>query len=128
MASRPLDGMLRIPKSTLSHRVQRLETELRVRLLNRTSRRFAMTDAGEEFYRHAVVMLRDAELAEGAIRHRLTEPMGAVHCAAAMATMQRSMSSRMQPTGMSISSAKITTSRSGPIQSRSPIQLCCSGR
>src|ERR1700722_6445239 len=83
--------MLRIPKSTLSHRIQRLETELGVRLLNRTSRRFAMTDAGEEFYRHAVVMLRDAELAESAIRHRLTEPTGTVRCTAAMATMQFAM-------------------------------------
>jgi DNA-binding transcriptional LysR family regulator len=45
---------LRIPKSTLSHRIRQLETKLGVRLLNRTSRRFAMTDAGEEFYRHAV--------------------------------------------------------------------------
>jgi DNA-binding transcriptional LysR family regulator len=79
---------LRIPKSTMSHRIQRLESELGVRLLNRTSRRFAMTDAGEEFYRHAVVMLHDAELAESAIRHRLTEPTGTVRCTAAMATMQ----------------------------------------
>jgi len=83
--------MLRIPKSTLSHRIQRLETELGVRLLNRTSRRFAMTDAGEEFYRHAVVMLRDAEFAESAIRHRLTEPTGTIRCTAAMATMQFAM-------------------------------------
>ena len=82
---------LRIPKSTLSHRIQRLETELGVRLLNRTSRRFAMTDAGEEFYRHAVVMLQDAELAESAIHHRLTEPTGTVRCTAAMATMQFAM-------------------------------------
>ena len=80
--------MLRIPKSTLSHRIQRLETELGVRLLNRTSRQFAMTDAGDEFYRHAVVMLRDAESAESAIRHRLTEPTGTVRCTAARATMQ----------------------------------------
>src|ERR1700722_13290992 len=80
--------MLRIPKSTLSHRIQRLETELGGRLLNRTSRRFAMTDAGEEFYRHAVAMLQDAELAESAIRHRLTEPTGTVRCTAAIATMQ----------------------------------------
>ena len=79
---------LRTPKSTLSHRIQRLEKELGVRLLNRTSRRFAMTDAGEEFYRHAVVMVRDAELAESAIRHRLTEPTGTVRCTAANATMQ----------------------------------------
>ena len=83
--------MLRIPKSTLSHRILRLETELGVRLLNRTSRQFAMTDAGEEFYRHAVVMLHDAELAESAIRHRLTEPTGTVRCTAAMATMQFAM-------------------------------------
>jgi DNA-binding transcriptional LysR family regulator len=82
---------LRIPKSTLSHRIQQLETNLGVRLLNRTSRRFAMTDAGEEFYRHAVVMLRESELAETAIRHRLTEPTGIVRCTAAVATMQFAM-------------------------------------
>jgi len=83
--------VLRIPKSTLSHRIQQLETGLGVRLLNRTSRRFAMTDAGEEFYRHAVAMLRDAEQAETAIRHRLNEPMGTVRCTAAVATMQFAM-------------------------------------
>jgi DNA-binding transcriptional LysR family regulator len=82
---------LRIPKSTLSHRIQQLEANLGVRLLNRTSRRFGMTDAGEEFYRHAVVMLREAELAETAIRHRLNEPTGAVRCTAAVATMQFAM-------------------------------------
>jgi DNA-binding transcriptional LysR family regulator len=71
---------LRIPKSTLSHRIQHLETNLGVRLLNRTSRRFGMTDAGGEFYRHAVMMLREAELAETVIRHRLNEPTGTVRC------------------------------------------------
>jgi len=64
---------------------------LGVRLLNRTSRRFGMTDAGGEFYRHAVMMLRDAELAETAIRHRLNEPTGTVRCTAAVATMQFAM-------------------------------------
>jgi DNA-binding transcriptional LysR family regulator len=83
--------ILRIPKSTLSHRIQQLETNLGVRLLNRTSRRFGMTDAGEEFYRHAVLMLREAELAETAIRHRLSEPKGTVRCTAAVATMQFAM-------------------------------------
>jgi len=82
---------LRIPKSTLSHRIQQLEANLGVRLLNRTSRRFGMTDAGEEFYRHAVVMLREAELAETAIRHRLNEPTGTVRCTVAVATMQFAM-------------------------------------
>jgi DNA-binding transcriptional LysR family regulator len=82
---------LGLPKSTLSHRLQQLETELGARLLNRTSRQLAMTDAGEEFYRHAVMMLRAAERAETAIRHRLTEPIGTVRCTAAMATMQFAM-------------------------------------
>src|SRR5689334_7334290 len=82
---------LHIPKSTLSHRIQQLETSLGVRLLNRTSRRFGVTDAGEEFYRHAVAMLREAEEAESAIRHRLQEPMGTLRCTAAVATMQFAM-------------------------------------
>jgi DNA-binding transcriptional LysR family regulator len=82
---------LRMPKSTLSHRIQQLETNLGVRLLNRTSRRFGMTDAGEEFYRHAVAMLREAERAETAIRHRLSEPTGTLRCTAAVATMQFAM-------------------------------------
>ncbi len=50
-----------------------------------------MTDAGGEFYRHAVMMLREAELAETAIRHRLSEPAGTVRCKAAIATMQFAM-------------------------------------
>jgi DNA-binding transcriptional LysR family regulator len=82
---------LSIPKSTLSHRIQQLEANLGVRLLNRTSRQFGMTDAGEEFYRHAVTMLREAELAETAIRQRLNEPSGTVRCTAAVATMQFAM-------------------------------------
>ena len=82
---------LRIPKSTLSHRIQQLEANLGVRLINRTSRRFGMTDAGEDFYRHAVAMLREAELAETATRHRLSEPTGVVRCTAGVATMQFAM-------------------------------------
>jgi DNA-binding transcriptional LysR family regulator len=82
---------LKIPKSTLSHRIQQLESHLEVRLVNRTSRKFGMTDAGREFYRHAVAMLREAEEAETAIRHRLNEPTGSVRCTAAVATAQFAM-------------------------------------
>jgi DNA-binding transcriptional LysR family regulator len=83
---------LQIPKSTLSHRMQQLEGNLGVRLLNRTSRRFGMTDAGEEFYRHAVAMLREAELAETTVRNRLAEPTGTLRCTAGVATMQFALS------------------------------------
>ncbi|WP_437532725.1 LysR substrate-binding domain-containing protein [Sorangium sp. So ce726] len=83
---------LRTPKSTLSYRMQQLESNLGVRLLNRTSRKFGMTDAGEDFYRHAVSMLREAELAEATIRQRLVEPSGTIRCTGGVATMQFAMS------------------------------------
>jgi DNA-binding transcriptional LysR family regulator len=83
---------LGVPKSTLSHRIQKLESNLGVRLLNRTSRRFGVTDAGQDFYRHAVAMLREAELAETMMRHRLTEPTGTVRLTAGVATMQFALS------------------------------------
>lgn len=82
---------LSMPKSTLSHRMQQLEAELGVRLLSRTSRRFGMTEAGEEFYRHAVITLRQAELAEMSVRHRLSEPVGTIRCTAGTATMHFAM-------------------------------------
>jgi DNA-binding transcriptional LysR family regulator len=83
---------LRMPKSTLSHRVQQLETSLGVRLLHRTSRRFAMTDVGRDFYQHAVAMLEHAEQAESVTRQRLTEPKGTVRFTAAIATAEFAMS------------------------------------
>jgi DNA-binding transcriptional LysR family regulator len=82
---------LRTPKSTLSHRIQQLENSLGLRLLNRTSRKFGMTDAGEDFYQHAVAVLREAELAENAVRHRLSEPSGTIRCTGGVATMQFAM-------------------------------------
>ena len=69
---------LRLPKSTLSHRVQELEAALGVRLINRTSRQFAMTEVGAEFYQYAVALLQSAEVAEEAVRNRLAEPSGVV--------------------------------------------------
>ncbi|GJG94862.1 LysR substrate-binding domain-containing protein [Cupriavidus pauculus] len=70
--------MLRLPKSTLSHRVKELEASLGVRLINRTSRQFAMTEVGMEFYQYAMALLRSAEVAEEAMRQRLTEPSGVI--------------------------------------------------
>ena len=82
---------LRTPKSTLSHRIQQLEGSLGVRLLNRTSRKFGMTDAGEDFYERAIAMLREAESAENILRNRLSEPSGIIRCTGDVATMQFAM-------------------------------------
>src|SRR5262249_38258209 len=53
-----------------------LETNLGVRLLNRTSRRFGVTDAGAGFYCPAGGVLGGAELAENPISHRRKETTG----------------------------------------------------
>ncbi|MEA2787886.1 MAG: hypothetical protein QOG73_292, partial [Acetobacteraceae bacterium] len=77
---------LNVPKSTVSHRLQQLETSLGVRLVNRTSRSLSRTDAGDLFYRHAVGMLERADLAESAVRERLMEPSGTIRFTTAVAT------------------------------------------
>ncbi len=69
---------LSLPKSTLSRRVIALESRLGVRLIQRTSRSFALTEAGREFFRRAQTMLIEAEAAERAIQSRLAEPSGTV--------------------------------------------------
>ena len=51
---------LGIPKSRLSRRISQLETDLGVRLLQRSTRRFAVTDVGQSVHRHAQSMLAEA--------------------------------------------------------------------
>lgn len=74
----PASRALHIPKSKLSRRVALLEEQLGVRLLQRSSRHFAVTDLGEEFYRHCRAMLVEADAAHEAIELRRAEPQGLV--------------------------------------------------
>jgi len=52
-----------IPKSKLSRRVAELEARLGVRLIQRSTRRFAVTDIGQRTLLHARAMLAEAEAA-----------------------------------------------------------------
>ena len=79
---------LQIPKSTLSKRLAALETELEVRLIFRTSRRFSLTDVGRDFYEHASAALMDIESAEGTVRSLHTEPSGTVRVTASVPVAQ----------------------------------------
>lgn len=83
---------LNVPKSTLSQRMMKLEVDLEVRLLTRSSRHVGMTDAGQDFYRHAVAVLREANTAQTIVRQRLAEPSGIVRCTAGVSTMQFGLS------------------------------------
>ena len=79
---------LGLSKSTLSTRIRELEAELGARLLNRTSRQLALTDAGEVFYAEAIDMVRRAEAAEAAVRSRASEPSGLVRYTTAVSEAQ----------------------------------------
>ena len=54
----------------------RLERSLRVRLLNRTTRRSSLTDEGREYYERCRRVLAEAEAADAALRSRRAEPRG----------------------------------------------------
>lgn len=59
---------LGIPRATISRRLARLEERLGVRLLRRTTRSLALTDAGEALYRHARIVLDAVHQAEASVR------------------------------------------------------------
>ncbi|QCI63959.1 LysR substrate-binding domain-containing protein [Phreatobacter stygius] len=79
---------LGIPKSTLSKRLSELEKAIGVRLVQRTSRSFAVTEIGRDFHRHAAAMLIEAEAAEHVIKGRLAEPSGTVRITASLPIAQ----------------------------------------
>lgn len=79
---------LGIPKSTVSKRVAELEGRLGVRLIQRTSRSFALTELGREFFQHAQASIIEAEMAEGIVRRHLAEPAGSVRLTASVPTAQ----------------------------------------
>jgi DNA-binding transcriptional LysR family regulator len=69
---------LGIPKSRLSRRVTQLEADLGVRLLQRSTRKFAVTDVGQSVYRHAQSMLAEAQAAREAVDRVSAEPRGLI--------------------------------------------------
>lgn len=74
----PAGRALGIPKSKLSRRIALLEERLGTRLIQRSTRRFAVTEAGQTYYRHCKAMLVEAEAADEAIALTQAEPRGVV--------------------------------------------------
>lgn len=77
-----------VPKSTLSKRVAALEASLGVRLIERSSRSFRLTDIGHDFYQHARAALVEVESAQQVVQSRLAEPSGTVRLTAAVPVVQ----------------------------------------
>ena len=74
----PAGRALGIPKSKLSRRIALLEERLGVRLLQRSTRRFSVTEIGQDYYGHCKAMLVEAEAAQEAIELTRAEPRGVV--------------------------------------------------
>ncbi|HYF58145.1 MAG TPA: LysR family transcriptional regulator [Burkholderiaceae bacterium] len=69
---------LGVPKSRLSRRIADLEARLGVRLLQRTTRKLSLTEAGEIFHRHCAAVREEAEAADDAVARVRSEPRGTV--------------------------------------------------
>ncbi|MCF5710209.1 LysR family transcriptional regulator [Pseudomonas syringae] len=74
----PAGRKLGIPKSKLSRRIAGLEERLGVRLIQRSTRKFAVTESGRDYYGHCVAMLVEADAAEEAIQRSRSEPQGRI--------------------------------------------------
>lgn len=74
-------------KSKLSRRILQLEDRLGVRLVNRSTRRFSVTDIGHEYYERCVAMLAEAEAADQAVAEIRAEPRGVIRVSCPVALM-----------------------------------------
>ncbi|HEY6644298.1 LysR substrate-binding domain-containing protein [Povalibacter sp.] len=83
----PAARALGLQKSRLSRRILALEERLGVRLLNRSSRRFSVTEIGREYYERCVAMLVEADAAEQVIAEVQAEPRGVIRVSCPIALL-----------------------------------------
>src|SRR5512139_2533319 len=69
---------LGMSKSLASRHVSALERSLAVKLLNRSTRKLSLTEAGALFYEHCARIVQEAELAEQRLTRTQSEPAGLV--------------------------------------------------
>lgn len=81
------------PKSKLSRRVADLEASLGVQLLQRSTRRFSVTDIGQSYYRHCQAMLVEADAAQELIDMSRAEPCGVVRLTCPVALLEANVAS-----------------------------------
>ncbi len=90
------ERVLGISKSRLSRRLTELEATLGVRLLQRSTRKLALTEAGQLFYQHCQAMLAEAQAAMNAVQQLRASPRGTVRVSVPV-TLSQTMMSRLLP-------------------------------
>lgn len=83
----PAGRALNIPKSKLSRRIAVLEARLGVRLIQRSTRRFNVTEIGQAYYARCKAMLIEAEAAQTLIDNAHAEPCGTLRLACPVALL-----------------------------------------
>lgn len=67
---------MNLPRATLTHTIKRLEAEIGVQLLQRTTRRVNVTRDGETYYAHCQRLLADLDEVEASFRDTTQGPRG----------------------------------------------------
>jgi DNA-binding transcriptional LysR family regulator len=68
--------LLNMPKTTVSAKIAALEKRLELKLIQRTTRRLHVTEAGMKYFRHCANAMREMELGEAALQSAQGEPTG----------------------------------------------------
>jgi DNA-binding transcriptional LysR family regulator len=90
------ERVLGISKSRLSRRLTELEASLGVRLLQRSTRKLALTEAGQLFYQHCQGMLAEAQAAVNVVQQLRSSPRGTVRVSVPV-TVSQTLLSRVLP-------------------------------
>ncbi len=75
---------LGVSKSAVSKRINQLEKHLGARLMQRTTRKLSLTEAGERYFEHAAQALTAAGQAEDAVTELQGEPQGKLRISSPM--------------------------------------------
>lgn len=86
------ERVLGVSKSRLSRRLSELEAKLGVRLLQRSTRRLALTEAGRVFYEHCAAMLGEARAALDTVSQLREAPRGTVRVSCPVTVSQMLLS------------------------------------
>lgn len=75
---------LGMSKTTVSRHVSDLETALGVRLINRTTRRMSLTEAGHAYFARSAAIITDVEELQNSVRHLHRQPTGVLRVTSAV--------------------------------------------
>ncbi len=73
--------LLGMPKSTVSRKISRLESDLGIKLLRRNTHQLSVTDLGEQVYRHSLKILSEANDVRALVEGSKQEPQGELRVA-----------------------------------------------